>query len=334
MQSLKFESVDEQENEQEHEKASSVTPSTRGWVRCGRHEILLYEVACYALGALSVLFLVLFAYYAHRLGNLTSCRLTYSATGIISESEMHTWAVHNDWKLDVPRYSAEYRTCVCPDAGIYPTSLEASNDILVWIAPGDLVSLYEDGYIQKLPADFVNNYRGMYGENDHVKVCLRHDNLVALWGVDYQTLHCHEAGHLDGTVSRFYLGFDGALYCAQPKLCSSYKNGDKSYMTESHVFDLGKKGKCTTTSSSGFACNTKNVGSGGYVTVVMDETKEELACPDGYCPLCSKTQKYLSCVSYDPLQCSNAPDYGVIQPCPWPYNPVYFAQTGVCEYGH
>ena len=94
----------------------------------------------------------------------------------------------------------------------------------MWIAPADLVSLSDENRLTpSLPTIFTNDHRGVYSENDHVKVCLEQHLVLELWNVDrspYNALdgqhHCHE-GHTGDAISnveKLYLGWDGALYCS------------------------------------------------------------------------------------------------------------------------
>ena len=167
------------------------------------------------LGGLAATLLVLFIFYATRLDYATTCRLTYDKTGAITETEMHTWMQHESWPLAVPKYHTEKRTCTCSDADASPANLTMEDLVLVWLAPGDLVSL-QVKLSSALPADFIKKYQGRYAEADHVKVCLPQQYLVDLWGNgDGVKQHCHMAASATpGVVESIFIGWDGALFCA------------------------------------------------------------------------------------------------------------------------
>lgn len=179
---------------------------------------------CFALLFLmGVGFLVPFAIYAVRFGEASSCRLTYTDDAVISESEMQSWMADESWFLSVPSYDWKRRTCVCKGfEDKDPKSLLPTDEVLVWIAPGDLASLSDEGAITPaLPATFLDKYRGAYGQKDHVKVCLQQRLLLDLWNYDPSRInvadggrHCHVSSS-DGSsnVEQFFLGWDGALYC-------------------------------------------------------------------------------------------------------------------------
>ena len=166
----------------------------------------------------TVVFFVLFLVYVVGLGTATSCRLTYSDKAVISESEMQTWASRDDWPLKVPSYDPWRRTCVCKGyEDTDPGLLLPEDEVLAWIAPGDLVSLSDEGKIDKLPSSFVDTYKEAYAEADHVKVCMPQKNVVDLWNIndaEGDGGHCHTTkGDGSNTVERFFLGWDGALFC-------------------------------------------------------------------------------------------------------------------------
>jgi hypothetical protein len=167
--------------------------------------------------------LVPFAIYAVRFGEASSCRLTYADDAVISESEMQSWMADERWPLSVPTYDWKRRTCVCRGfEDKDPKSLLPADEVLVWIAPGDLASLSDERAITPaLPATFLDKYRGAYGEKDHVKVCLRQQLVLDLWNYDPSTInvadggrHCHvSSGDGSSNVEQLFLGWDGALYC-------------------------------------------------------------------------------------------------------------------------
>jgi len=166
-----------------------------------------------------------FVIYAVRFGEATSCRLTYTDNATITEAEMQKWMADENWPLSVPKYDPWRRTCVCKGfEDKDPKSLLPNDEVLVWIAPGDLASLSDEEKITpRLPTSFLDKYRGIYGETDHVKVCLKQQLVLDLWNVDPSGLnptdggrHCHvSSGAGSSNVERFFLGWDGALYCVQ-----------------------------------------------------------------------------------------------------------------------
>ena len=167
--------------------------------------------------------------YAVRFGEATSCRLTYTDDAIITESEMQKWMADEKWPLSVPTYDPWRRTCVCKGfEDIDPKRLKPSDEVLVWIAPGDLVSLSDEEKITpRLPPTFVDKYRGKYNQTEHVKVCLRQDLVLHLWNIDWDVSdggrHCHvSSGDGSSNVEQFFLGWDGALYCTCAANCQTY----------------------------------------------------------------------------------------------------------------
>ena len=161
--------------------------------------------------------------YAFWFGEATSCRLTYADDALVTEAEMQNWMADERWPLSVPTHDWKRRTCVCKGfEDKDPKSLLPTDEVLVWIAPGDLASLSDEQQIDPLPAAFLNKYRGAYGEKDHVKVCLQQQYVVALWNIDPSTVnvmdggrHCHVSnGDALSNVEQFFLGWDGALYCS------------------------------------------------------------------------------------------------------------------------
>lgn len=173
-------------------------------------------------------FAIPFGLYAFHFGEATACRLTYTEDAIITESEMQGWMAKENWPLSVPTYDPWKRTCVCKGfEDMDPKSLLPTDEVLVWIAPGDLVSLSDETKITPhLPMDFTDKYRTIYGENDHVKVCLPQQLVLDLWNIGTDVAdggrHCHvSAGDASSNVEQFYLGWDGALYCT-PSDCPKW----------------------------------------------------------------------------------------------------------------
>lgn len=122
-----------------------------------------------------------------------ACRLTYTDSNVISESEMRNWAATEGWALEHPYYNSSLKSCVCST----PLSTPA------WIAPGDLVSLYNGS----LPMEFVSKYKNEYSQNDHIKVCIDQKRLISLW----DSYHCHIEN--EGKLSIVLTGYDGDLFC-------------------------------------------------------------------------------------------------------------------------
>ena len=223
----------------------------------------------------TAVFFVLFLVYVVGLGTATSCRLTYSDYAIISESEMQTLASQDNWTLKVPSYDPWRRTCVCKGyEDIHPITLQPNDKVLAWIAPGDLVSLFAEGEIDKMPLSFVETYKDQYAEEDHVKVCMPQKNLVDLWNNNDAEgrgggPHCHmTTGDASNTVKSFLLGWDVALFCARScqQRCDDYAdekgqnngNCDKT-VCEGHIIG------CTWNSHLTMSkCQTSdNAGQGG-----------------------------------------------------------------------
>ena len=156
----------------------------------------------------------------------SSCQLTYDTAGVISESEMRVWASRVDWTLTHPRYDSTRRACTCSvDAD--PTA--ATTKTPVWIAPGDMVTLFES----TLPASFVKKYKRAFAPEDHVKVCLAQEKLTELWnrGACHRPSSSEESasGEAQGVsqgVAAIFTGWDGDLYCASVR-CNpgSYAQG-------------------------------------------------------------------------------------------------------------
>lgn len=161
--------------------------------------------------------MALFIVYAVENADATTCRLTYTDNATISETQMQTWAKDAKWPLPVPKYDRDKKYCVCSSEVKDPTELSLDDYVPVWIAPADLRSLKTNNYVSNLP-DGIPDVQGTY---DHVKVCLKHQNLIDLWGTKWLGTHCHQPNVSDGRqtdlVERFFLGYDGALYCSPPK---------------------------------------------------------------------------------------------------------------------
>jgi len=165
---------------------------------------------------LIVLFMTLFIVYAQQNADATTCRLTYTDNAVVSEAQMQSWAADVHWPLPVPKYDRAKKACVCSSDDADPTKLALADYVPAWIAPGDLYAMKEDGILSTLPLDMPKTY----GPKSHVKVCIRHTDLVALWGDDYLGKHCHlptvnATGQITNKVKRFFLGYDGALYCEE-----------------------------------------------------------------------------------------------------------------------
>jgi len=172
---------------------------------CGYGRIACLLIA--SLGLSTILF-------ATQLSDTKTPNLTYSDKGIITEDQMQLWVKHDNWSMTVPTYDADKKAFVCSSENKDPTKLTLKEEVIVWIAPGDLVDLHTDGKLT-LPVNTTTNIPlipYVFGPEDHVKVCLRHDLLVDLWGDNYNTTHCHVRGS-NNTVTSFFLGHDGALYC-------------------------------------------------------------------------------------------------------------------------
>jgi len=158
--------------------------------------------------------------YAVRFGEATSCRLTYADDALVTEADMQRWMAKENWPLSVPAYDWKRRHCVCEGfEDKSPRSLLPTDEILVWIAPGDLVSLSDEGSITPpLDSAFVAAHRRHYTKEQHVKVCLRQQLVLGLWNIDSDVLdggqHCHvSSGDGSSNVEQFFLGWDGSLYC-------------------------------------------------------------------------------------------------------------------------
>lgn len=258
------------------EKDACATCSEKTVDICGM-DVKRWCLAIVALITTTTVFCALFILYAVRNGTATTCRLTYSDDATVSEKVMQTWASRDDWKLKVPTYDPWRRTCVCKGyEDIDPKALKLEDEVLVWIAPGDLVSLSNEAKIPALPVDFTNKYHGTYGEVDHVKVCMSHENVVDLWSltdIEGDGRHCHVTkGDGSNTIERFYLGWDGALYCASNGCKCTYCYRDhcvpgmcqcvtKDWSKGCQTADLGDGYDCATAyDRDTMTCNAKHHG--------------------------------------------------------------------------
>ena len=167
---------------------------------CVRRSTALVLVLTLLTGGFGLLFAALLVPSA------SSCQLTYDTAGVITEDEMRVWASRADWTLTHPTYDSVKRACTC-SADADPTA--ATTKTPVWIAPGDIVTLFES----TLPASFVKKYKSAFAPEDHVKVCLAQDKLTELWNRG----NCHQSNNTTGGVDKIFTGWDGDLYCS----CSS-----------------------------------------------------------------------------------------------------------------
>ena len=186
---------------------------------CGILHIKRWCLFVVLLLLLTVGFLVPFVIYAVLFGEATSCRLTYSDNSNVTEAEMQKFMSGEDWSLTVPTYDMWKRRCVCKGSEDEdPLNLKPTDEVLAWIAPGDLVSLSDEEMIAPpLPSTFLTKYRGQYYEQEHVKVCIPQKHLLNLWNYNDKdgSTHCHvQSSQSSSNVEQFYLGWDGALYCS------------------------------------------------------------------------------------------------------------------------
>jgi len=182
---------------------------------CG---VMRYCWSLIGLSITTVVFLVLFIVFAMRDSTSGFCVLTYDGNGAVTEDMMLKWTTHEQWPLARPTFDKERQACVCDDAHLDPQYIPMTAPVVVWIAPGDLVSLYRQGDLSSLPGGFVSAHAGDYATQDHVKVCLEHRHLVQLWGTNATNTHCHKPAGITEKygLDRFFLGYDGALFCTWP----------------------------------------------------------------------------------------------------------------------
>lgn len=200
---------------------------------CGLFHIKRWCLLILLLSLLTIGFMIPFIIYAALFGEATSCRLTYSTNNNVTEADMQRWMKKDNWPLSVPTYDPWRRTCVCKGyEDKDPMTLAPTDEVLVWIAPGDLVSLSDESKIPALDSNFVTKHRLHYAKEEHVKVCLPQELVVDLWNIANDTAdggrHCHAtAGTTSSNVERFFLGWDGALFCKKKSCghCTKYFGG-------------------------------------------------------------------------------------------------------------
>lgn len=202
---------------------------------CGLFHIKRWCLLILLLSLLTLGFMIPFIIYAAFFGEATSCRLTYSTNNNVTEADMQGWMKKDNWPLSVPTYDSWRRTCVCKGyEDKDPMTLKPTDEVLVWIAPGDLVSLSDEGKIPALDSNFVTKHRLHYAKEEHVKVCLQQELVVDLWNIANDTAdggrHCHATtGDTSSNVERFFLGWDGALFCTPP-FCQDLTSGDHGFL--------------------------------------------------------------------------------------------------------
>ena len=195
-----------------------------------------------ALSITTVVFLVLFIVFAVRDTASGSCVLTYNGNGAVTEDMMLKWTTHEQWPLARPTFDKERQACVCDDARLDPQHIPMTAPVVVWIAPGDLVSLYLQGDLSSLPKGFAETHQGDYRTQDHVKVCLEHRHLVQLWGTNATNTHCHNITEVTSryALKTFFLGYDGVLFCKASITGSSPKKGTDNGHKHSHIPHIHK----------------------------------------------------------------------------------------------
>jgi hypothetical protein len=198
--------------------------ATTFWSRavnmCGILHVKRWCLIIALLAVLTIGFMVPFIIYATFFGEATSCRLTYAEHASFTEADMQGWTTKDTWPLSVPTYDPWRRTCVCKGyEDKDPKQLQPTDEVLVWIAPGDLVSLSDENKLpSKLDDGFTSKYRRHYAQEEHVKVCLPQRLVLDLWNIASDTAdggrHCHQmSSATPSNVERFYLGWDGTLFC-------------------------------------------------------------------------------------------------------------------------
>lgn len=193
---------------------------------------------------------------------------------------MQRWMKADDWPLTVPTYDPWRRTCVCHGYETNdPLMLKPTDEVLVWIAPGDLVSLSDEQKIQPLPASFASAHRNHYAKEEHVKVCLQQKLVVDLWNIANDTAdsgrHCHvQSSTHPSNVEQFYLGWDGALFCSTPQcdwngVCESSSRNGCSCTGGQICFSNPKKQKfyCTSCSECNYVAPPSAIDNEGLKSV-------------------------------------------------------------------
>jgi len=184
---------------------------------CGRdykHWLLWIIGLATSAVVFGVLFVVFVSLYGASEDSNTQCRLTYTDGGVITEQEMMDWSKHNAWPLRHPKWNDHLKTCTCNSKAYDPTALSNTDEVDVWLAPGDMVDLSRFGI--HLPIGFATKYSGAFAREDHVKVCLRYGFLVDLWGNQTVGHHCHNATQTDASnplQTQPFIAYDGALFC-------------------------------------------------------------------------------------------------------------------------
>ena len=233
---------------------------------CGSRRWLLVLIMLFVT---SITFTILFIVYAVQNADARSCALTYDDNGAVSEAKMLEWTTHESWLLAKPYYDDARKACVCRDAGLDPMNIPLDEPVVVWIAPGDLLSLKHQQNIPVLPQTFIDYWTDradQYATENHVKVCLQQQDLVDLRGDD-STRHCHTRVGTSTAVGRFYLGYDGALFCA-PSSCTcqdGFGNKDSGCDTQSNSCGVAE-GDCVNFGKfcDGKGCCMKDGGIRGH----------------------------------------------------------------------
>ena len=167
----------------------------------------------------------------------TTCKLTYTDHPKITSDMIFQWANENQWPFEIPIYNEDHKACVCKGPYLEegePNKIKDSDEVPVWLAPGDIVDLYRDNnhYVDKLPDDFEKNHENEFEQSTHVKVCMPYSMLVALWNPSNASIQAHCHTRVNGTIvpinlggansapkpkrktyTKLYVGWDGVLYC-------------------------------------------------------------------------------------------------------------------------